>query len=189
MDSIQLTASLLQHITGSGQQTAYISLGANLNERDQALYEALSQLHAYEQLQITACSPIYETEPVGYTEQPLFLNMAIQVQTTLQPVQLLQVMLQLEQIMGRKRDLRWGPRVIDLDLLWMDAISCHTPALTLPHPRLGERLFVLIPLRDIVTESDSELYTFVHHKIDELTDEKGIRKWGDMKWVAGREGK
>lgn len=174
-------------VTHTGEQTAYIALGANIGERERALYDALTHLQAQEQIQVVRCSAIYETDPVGYEDQPAFLNMTACVRTTLQPDELLMAMLAIEKQMGRVRDIRWGPRVIDLDLLWMGDTSWNTDLLTLPHPRMGERLFVLVPLADIVPESAVELHAFVHHALGTLDGKEGIRKWSPCKWPSESE--
>lgn len=157
--------------------TAYIALGANLGDREYSLREALAKLDAHPAIRVVACSDIYETEPVGYTDQPQFLNMAARVASTLAPQDLLHVMLDIELEMGRVRDVRWGPRVIDLDLLYMEGFEIDLPELTLPHPRMEERLFVLIPLTDIVPSDNSRLHAFVHRALGTLEGKEEIRKW------------
>ncbi|MBG9795533.1 2-amino-4-hydroxy-6-hydroxymethyldihydropteridine pyrophosphokinase [Paenibacillus dendritiformis] len=159
------------------EAVAYIALGANLGDRERSLREALAKLNAHPEIRVAACSDIYETEPVGYTDQPQFLNMAARVASTLAPQDLLRVMLETELEMGRVRDVRWGPRVIDLDLLYMEGFEMDSPELTLPHPRMGERLFVLIPLADIVLPEHSRLHAFVHRALGTLDGKEDIRKW------------
>lgn len=131
---------------------AYVALGANLGDRESSLTEAVRRLHADAELEIRRLSAVYETAPVGYTEQPPFLNMTVGLRTELNPVELLRRLLSIEQEMGRVRDVRWGPRNIDLDLLLYEDVSMDTSELTLPHPRMGERAFVLVPLKDIWLE-------------------------------------
>lgn len=136
--------------SSSDHSEAYIALGANLGEREQTLHEAIQRLHQHDHIDVLRCSGIYETAPVGYVDQPAFYNMVIAVRTTLQPEQLLDIMLDIENILGRVRDIRWGPRTVDLDLLWMKNVSLNTERLQLPHPRMYERAFVLVPLQEIV---------------------------------------
>lgn len=131
------------------EREAYIGLGANLGDREAALREAIRLLDAAEGVRVLRVSPVYETDPVGYTEQPAFLNMAAAVGTTLSPEGLLSLCLDIERRMGRVRTVRWGPRPIDLDLLAYDGVRMETERLTLPHPRLAERAFALVPLRDV----------------------------------------
>ncbi|MEW4372804.1 2-amino-4-hydroxy-6-hydroxymethyldihydropteridine diphosphokinase [Paenibacillus kandeliae] len=137
-------------LSSSDHSEAYIALGANLGEREQTLHEAIQMLHQQSAIDVLRCSGIYETAPVGYIDQPAFYNMVIAVRTTLQPEQLLDVMLDIENTLGRVRDIRWGPRTVDLDLLWMNGIAMDTERLQLPHPRMYERAFVLVPLKEIV---------------------------------------
>jgi len=133
-------------------QEAYVALGANIGDRESSLTEAIRRLRADTELEVRRLSAIYETAPIGYTDQPSFLNMAVCVRTELDPVSLLRRLLAIEQEMGRVRDVRWGPRNIDLDLLVHGEVSLDTSELTLPHPRMGQRAFVLVPLRDIWPE-------------------------------------
>ncbi len=133
-------------------QDAYVALGANLGDREASLKEAIRRLREEPDLELQRISPVYETAPVGYTDQPSFLNMTIGLRTAISPLDLLRRLLAIERDMGRVRDIRWGPRNIDLDLLAYDSIAMDTPELTLPHPRMGERAFVLVPLKDIWPE-------------------------------------
>src|SRR5690606_41105594 len=94
-----------------------------------------------------------ETDPVGYTEQDAFLNIVIEVETTYSPHELLQQQLKIESELGRVRQVQWGPRTSDLDLLLYDNMVLETEQLILPHPRMMERAFVLVPLRDVLTEN------------------------------------
>ena len=128
---------------------AYISLGSNQGDRHRALTAAQERLAAHPWVAITRRSSIYETQPVGYTDQPFFLNRVIEVITRCTPYSLLKYMLAVEQSMGRKRLIHWGPRVIDLDLLLFEEETACSRELQLPHPRMYERAFVLIPLLEI----------------------------------------
>lgn len=131
--------------------TAYLGLGGNLGDRDASLARALELLE--EHLGIDAVSSVYESEPVGYTAQPEFLNMVVRVQTALSPRDLLEVLHGVEHVLGRERHFRNAPRVIDVDLLLYDGQMLDEPGLTIPHPRMLERDFVLRPL----VEMDPEL--------------------------------
>ncbi|XID91828.1 2-amino-4-hydroxy-6-hydroxymethyldihydropteridine diphosphokinase [Paenibacillaceae bacterium WGS1546] len=130
-------------------QEAYVALGANLDDREASLREAVRRLGEDPDLAVGRVSAIYETAPFGYTEQPSFLNMVVELKTALAPVALLRRLLAIEQAMGRVREIRWGPRSIDLDLLLYGEESMASAELTLPHPRMGERAFVLVPLKDV----------------------------------------
>jgi 2-amino-4-hydroxy-6-hydroxymethyldihydropteridine diphosphokinase len=129
---------------------AYIGLGANLGDRSAALDAALEALRARPGVHVAAVSRVRETEPWGPVEQPPFLNAAAALDTTLEARELLDVLLAVERDLGRTREgARWGPRTIDLDLLLYGDEVIDEPGLTVPHPRLAERLFVLEPLHDL----------------------------------------
>lgn len=132
---------------------AYVALGANLGAREATLRRALELLDGREDTTVVGISQLRETDPVGLLDQPRFLNGAVALDTELGPVELLAVLLEIERTLGRVRDgVRNGPRSIDLDLLLFDAETIRGPELTLPHPRLHERRFVLEPLADIDPE-------------------------------------
>jgi len=103
-------------------------------------------------VQPIAVSPVYETAPWGYTEQPAFLNQVIQAETDLAPLNLLEYLKSRETALGRKPTFRYGPRVIDLDILFYDNLIMSTPELTIPHPNMHERAFVLLPLADLAPD-------------------------------------
>ncbi|HEB65647.1 MAG TPA: 2-amino-4-hydroxy-6-hydroxymethyldihydropteridine diphosphokinase [Chloroflexi bacterium] len=124
-----------------------LSLGSNLGDRAANLETAVRALSPW--VQVTVRSSVYETSPWGYTEQPPFLNMALGGLTHLPPRRLLYRLKGIESRLGRKATFRYGPRVIDLDILAYDDLVLETPALTIPHPRLQERAFVLVPLCEI----------------------------------------
>ncbi|WP_339258184.1 2-amino-4-hydroxy-6-hydroxymethyldihydropteridine diphosphokinase [Paenibacillus sp. FSL R5-0713] len=173
---------MIAHSTSESSE-AYIALGANLGDREETLLEALSLLDEHPHIFVLRCSSLYETEPVGYVDQPAFLNMAVAVQVMLTPEQLLTELLDIENRLGRVRDIRWGPRTVDLDLLWMQGETRDTELLQLPHPRMGERAFVLVPLSDIVPEDEvSGLYTFVHASLSVLDGKDGIQLWKTCNW-------
>jgi 2-amino-4-hydroxy-6-hydroxymethyldihydropteridine diphosphokinase len=125
----------------------YLALGANLGDRLQNLRAAVRALPPAA-LPLTA-SPVYETPPWGILEQPAFLNQVVQAQTHLSPQDLLDALKRLEKQLGRRPGVRYGPRQIDLDILLYDDLQLETPTLTIPHPRLAERAFVLVPLADL----------------------------------------
>jgi 2-amino-4-hydroxy-6-hydroxymethyldihydropteridine diphosphokinase len=133
---------------------AHIALGSNLGDRAANLRTALEMLAQTAGISITAVSAIYETAPVGGPEQDPYLNTCAALVTELTPARLLLVMLDIEEKMGRVRKVRWGPRIIDLDLLLYGTTIMNTPLLELPHPRMSERDFVLIPLADIAPDQN-----------------------------------
>ena len=129
---------------------AYVALGANLGEREAALRAALAALDATEGIDVVAASTFRETDPVDYLDQPRFLNAAAALETTLSPRELLDALLEVERSLGRTREgPRFGPRTIDLDLLLYGDESLDEPGLTVPHPRLHGRAFVLEPLAEL----------------------------------------
>ena len=127
--------------------TAFIALGSNLGDREGNLRGAIARIAAIGA--VARVSSWYETEPVDMTGQPWFLNAALELRTELEPVPLLRNLLRIEQAMGRHRDVPKGPRNIDLDLLLFDDQVINIPELTLPHPAMHERRFVLAPLTEI----------------------------------------
>ena len=129
---------------------AYIGLGTNLGDRAAMLRAALEQLAAEPGVAVVGVSPVHETEPVGVTDQPRFLNAAAAVETELPPRDVLDRLLGIERRLGRTRDgPRFGPRTIDLDLLLYGDEVIDEPGLEVPHPRLHERLFALEPLLEL----------------------------------------
>lgn len=127
---------------------AYLSLGSNLGHRERLLEAALRGLNAPD-LRILRVSPVYETEPADLPNQPWFLNLVAEAETTLFPRQLLARALKVERKLGRRRDTPKGPRTIDIDILFYGGFVLDTPELTLPHPRFAARRFVLAPLVDL----------------------------------------
>lgn len=129
--------------------TAYISIGSNLGDRLGYIREAIAKMEQSQKIEIRRASSVYETEPVGHKEQPCFLNAVLELKTTLEPLNLLEHLSGVENQMGRERDQAWGPRNIDLDLLLYDDVVINSDRLTLPHPRVHQRRFVLVPLAEI----------------------------------------
>lgn len=131
---------------------AYISLGSNLGDRAANLDEAVRQLSRTEGIGNLRRSGIRETEPVGRTDQPKFLNCVVEVETTLEPLELLDRCQEIERRLGRTRTRRWGPRTIDLDILLFGDVIVRTDRLTLPHPEMTRRRFVLEPLCELAPD-------------------------------------
>src|SRR6267378_1875299 len=132
-------------------ETAYLSLGSNLGDRESHLRDAIFRLGS--EGRVAAVSSFYETEPVEVTAQPWFLNCAIALETTKTPEVLMMSILRIEQEMGRKRDQKKGPRTIDIDILLFGNAVIDTAELTLPHAAMHERRFVLEPLAEIAPEA------------------------------------
>jgi 2-amino-4-hydroxy-6-hydroxymethyldihydropteridine diphosphokinase len=127
--------------------SVYLALGTNLGDRLANLQQALAALPPL--VRLLAVSPVYETPPWGYADQPAFLNQVVQAETGLDPHALLSTLKQVETSVGRKATFRYGPRLIDLDILFYDELLLNTPELTIPHPHIPERAFVLVPLADL----------------------------------------
>ena len=129
--------------------SVYLGFGANLGDRYGQIIKALVLINALPETKITKLSSLYETAPVGYTEQGNFFNGACELETTLPPLKLLESLLAIEDSMGRIRTIRWGPRPIDLDILFYNHRILHQPDLIIPHPAIAERGFVLYPLVEL----------------------------------------
>ena len=128
---------------------AYLALGSNLGDRLAYLQLAVDEVAAAEGVDIVAVSRVYETAPVGGPPQDAFMNAVIAIDTELDPHALLEFAQRIERDAQRVRAERWGPRTLDVDVLLYDDVGLDDPALTLPHPRMWERGFVLAPLRDV----------------------------------------
>jgi 2-amino-4-hydroxy-6-hydroxymethyldihydropteridine diphosphokinase len=127
---------------------AFLSLGSNIGDRRRYLREAVGAID-----DVRAVSPVYETEPVGGVDQDPFLNIVVEVHTIRSPEELLALCHRLEAAADRTREVRWGPRTLDVDVVWIDGFTSEDPDLTVPHPRAHERNFVQVPLFDL----DSDL--------------------------------
>ena len=129
---------------------AFIALGSNLGDAQGQVLGALGALDALPQTRLLARSSLYRTPPWGVLDQPAFVNAVAQIDTALTPHELLDALLKVERDAGRVRDgERWGPRTLDLDVLHMEGVALSDDRLTLPHPRMAERAFVLLPLNDL----------------------------------------
>ncbi len=131
---------------------AYLSMGTNKGDRNDNLEKTLRYLDSVPEIDIISISSIYETEPWGMIEQQLFLNIVILIDTVLDPESLLHACQQIENRIGRQRLVHWGPREIDIDILLYDNLTIQTENLTIPHPFMEKREFVLAPLREIAPE-------------------------------------
>jgi 2-amino-4-hydroxy-6-hydroxymethyldihydropteridine diphosphokinase len=141
----------MNRITWNGSHViqTFWGIGSNLGDREKNFAEAIFRLAENPQLSIRRKSRIYETDPVGFRNQPAFLNAVVEIDTVLDPLQFLRLANNIENSMGRRRDRVWGPRTIDLDLLLYGTEQIRSEHLTVPHPRMDERKFVLIPLLDL----------------------------------------
>jgi len=125
----------------------YLAIGSNLGDRSKNLLSAVRNLDPV--VSVLKCSPIYETSPWGYKDQPEYLNQVIMAETDLSPGDLLTYLKRIELELGREETFRYGPRLIDIDILFYDDQIVYLPKLTIPHPRINERAFVLVPMADI----------------------------------------
>lgn len=130
----------------------YLGLGSNVGDREQQLNEALRLLDGQPGIQVTQVSSLFETAPVGYVDQPDFLNLCAEIETNLTPQEVLESGLKIEQQLHRVRKERWGPRTLDIDILLYGNEIIENQALSIPHPRMAERAFVLVPLQEIAPE-------------------------------------
>ncbi|KPL58049.1 2-amino-4-hydroxy-6-hydroxymethyldihydropteridine diphosphokinase [Rossellomorea vietnamensis] len=158
--------------------TAYISLGSNMGDRAGYLEKAINILGSHGKIEVTKQSSLYETDPVGFTEQDEFLNMVIEIRTSLSPETLLHQCLQVEIDLGREREFKWGPRIIDLDILLFNRDTVETENLLIPHPRMQERAFVLIPLLEVAPRIEHPSFNAPFAEfLDEIPDKEGVRLW------------
>ncbi|MEH7886636.1 2-amino-4-hydroxy-6-hydroxymethyldihydropteridine diphosphokinase [Bacillus sp. JJ1609] len=160
------------------ENQAYIALGSNMGDRYEYLKKAILLLESHKEVSVVNTSSIFETDPVGFTDQDQFLNMAVQVSTSLKPLELLDECLKIEEELGRKREIRWGPRTLDLDILMYNQENIETEKLTIPHPRMSERAFVILPL----LEMDPNLMLPTMEKplktcLQSIPDKEGVRIW------------
>jgi 2-amino-4-hydroxy-6-hydroxymethyldihydropteridine diphosphokinase len=154
----------------------YLSLGTNLGNRAANLKQAISLLPP--QMTVKAKSKVYETPPWGHTDQEQFLNQAVKTTSYLEPEKLLKHIKRLEVAMGRKASFRYGPRLIDIDILFYNDEILKTPALTIPHPHLHERGFVLMPMMDIAPDLVHPVMKKSIREMIGLCDLGGIKLFG-----------
>jgi len=157
------------------KHTVFLASGSNLGDRAANLAEALRLLPPA--VNVLAASPVYETPPWGYTDQPAFLNQAVKAETDLPPAELLAHLKNIERLIGRQVSFKYGPRVIDLDILFYDQSVVETPALRVPHPHLAERAFVLLPLADLAPGLTHPVLGKTVQQLLENVDTSGIQPY------------
>ena len=155
-------------------RTVYLALGSNIADRKENLCEAVRQVSEISNTTLKAVSDIYETDPVGYSQQDQFLNMALRIETELEPMSLLSQLQSIEKALKRTTTIRWGPRTIDIDILLFGNEVVNLPELQIPHPRMFERAFVLVPLKDVYI-ADKLIQYDLNALIDRCQDKYGIR--------------
>lgn len=126
---------------------AFLGLGSNMGDRHAFLHSALSAMP-----DMVAASDLYETDPIGLVDQDAFLNLVVQLETQKTARELLELCQVLEKAADRVREIRWGPRTLDVDLLWVDGQTVDEPDLEVPHPRMSDRAFVMVPLGDLAPD-------------------------------------
>jgi 2-amino-4-hydroxy-6-hydroxymethyldihydropteridine diphosphokinase len=164
--------------------SVYLALGSNLGDRLASLQRAVDLLEVVDGIRVVRSSRVFETAPVG-PPQPDYLNAVIEIETSLEPRDLLEACLGVEGALGRERGERWGARTIDVDVLTYDAIELDEPDLRIPHPRMHERAFVLVPLGEL--DADPPLPGGRHLADVRLPPEDvlGVRSFGPPLRVAG----
>ena len=150
----------------------YLALGSNLGDRAANLRSAIESLNP--EVQVINCSPVYETPPWGYSDQPKFLNQVIEAETELPPDELLVFVKNVEVKIGRQETFRLGPRVIDLDIIFFDRLIMDSPPLVIPHPRLAERAFVLVPLADLAPKLSHPILGVTVESLLSKVEKEGI---------------
>ncbi|HWR43183.1 2-amino-4-hydroxy-6-hydroxymethyldihydropteridine diphosphokinase [Sporomusa sp.] len=171
-----------------------LGLGSNIsignNTREENIATAIRLLSEHSRIAVEQVSSLYETEPVGLKDQPSFLNAVIAITTELPPLELLDVCLGIERQMGRVREVRWGPRNIDIDLLLYHNVEMATITLELPHPRMPDRRFVLIPLAEIAGNLSVYKGKTVQELLAVTGDNSQVNLYGNIKtsWQANAIG-
>lgn len=157
---------------------AFISIGSNIGEREVYLKQAVEALKERADTTVNKVSSIYETAPVGYTDQADFLNIVISIQTTLSAQELLMICQGIEQELGRERTIRWGPRTVDLDILLYNQDNIETESLIVPHPRMAERAFVLVPLLEIAPNAVHPISGKAYSEEEAIHDDS-VQVWSE----------
>lgn len=159
---------------------AYLSLGSNLNNPINQVISAISEISSQPNIKLLAQSSLYETPPIG-PKQPNFINAALKIETNLSADQLLQAMQKIEQDHQRQRTIHWGPRTLDIDLLLFDNLSIDKNNLTIPHPFLAERAFVLVPLLEIEADLTTPQHGKLQNCLIQLEDRFDIKAISTLK--------
>jgi 2-amino-4-hydroxy-6-hydroxymethyldihydropteridine diphosphokinase len=155
----------------------YIGIGSNVGDKVRQCEQAISEILKVDRHKLLAKSPLFKTKPIGYTSQDWFVNGVIKIETEMEPLELFRILKAVELQLGRTQTFRWGPRSIDLDILFFDDEEVRTEELQIPHPRLHERQFVLIPLVEIDRQLvHPTLKKTVGELLEELKEDQGVEK-------------
>jgi 2-amino-4-hydroxy-6-hydroxymethyldihydropteridine diphosphokinase len=168
-------------MSSSLRRRAFVSLGSNVGDRETQLRAAGESLAALPQTTVLALSAVYETAPQEFTEQPPFLNQVACVETALAPLELLRGCQAIEAVAGRMRTVRFGPRTLDIDILLYEGVEADDPELTLPHPRMWHRAFVLVPLAEIWSHAKGMPEIDVASLAATLAGEQGVERHGAVR--------
>ncbi len=169
--------------------TTYIAMGSNMGDRLNYLEETISCFWLYRQLKMKKASSIYETAPLGKTDQPSFLNCVLEIDTIFTPQTLLGTMQVVENRLGRQRTEKWGPRTIDLDVLLYGDQLINTPGFIVPHPRMSERAFVMIPLIEIAPDLIHPVFKKTIKELADVLPKENMPIVGQLKYFAKKNKK
>ena len=162
----------------------YIGMGSNLGDKVLHCEEAISEILKVDRHWLLAKSSLYKTQPIGYTAQDWFVNGVIKMETDLEPFDLLQTLKAIESRLGRVKTFPWGPRTIDLDILFYDDLEIRGETLNIPHPRLQERQFVLVPLAEIDPDFfHPVLKKTIRELLEGLQEDQGVEKIPDVEML------
>ncbi|GBF32120.1 2-amino-4-hydroxy-6-hydroxymethyldihydropteridine pyrophosphokinase [Desulfocucumis palustris] len=156
---------------------AYIGLGSNMGDKEANIRQAVEMVANIPGVLVTGVAPLYKTEPLGFTRQDWFLNTVAEIGTDVAPLSLLHSLQEIENKMGRVRTIHWGPRTIDLDMLLYGRECINLPELTVPHPRMGERAFVLVPLSRLKQDISIPGLGKVAEIASELAEKQQVTCW------------
>ncbi|RLA79279.1 MAG: 2-amino-4-hydroxy-6-hydroxymethyldihydropteridine diphosphokinase [Deltaproteobacteria bacterium] len=164
-------------------EVAFIGFGSNLGQKRSNCLRGLKALKAHPQIELISLSSLYRTDPVGFVEQDWFINGVVEIKTSLSPRELLGLLKDIERASGRKETIRWGPRVLDLDLLLYGRRVIGEDYLQVPHPRMHERAFVLVPLVEIAPEAYHPcLGRTARELLEALGEVVGVEPFGRIRW-------
>ncbi len=156
---------------------AYIGIGSNIGDKLDHCEKAISEILKADHHKLLAKSSLFKTQPMGYTSQDWFVNGVIKIETNLEPPELLRTLKTIESQLGRAETLRWGPRTIDLDILFFDDLEMYTEELQIPHPLLQDRQFVLVPLAEIDRDlTHPVLKRTIQELLNDLKEGQGVEK-------------